>query len=109
MSCSSELTRFGKMPSERSDVKELLAEIEKEIEEGTILEATVKELPEQPGAMGCIGRMKSLTFILVEFDIEGQGFPPGSKGYDGTIVRGGTIMRLPRELAEKLYKKAAKT
>jgi len=83
--------------------------IESEIARGFI-EAEFKELPEQPGATSCIGKTKNMTFVLVEFDIESQGFPPGSKGYDGTASdpKSEAIMRLPRPLAERAFKRARK-
>lgn len=45
-------------------------------------------------------------FTLCAFDIASQGFPPGTLGYDGTGVKGASIVRLPRELAEKAFKLA---
>jgi hypothetical protein len=47
-------------------------------------------------------------FIVVSFDIENQGFPPGSRGYDGACrnTEKGTVLHLTRELAEKFYKAA---
>jgi len=47
-------------------------------------------------------------FVVVEFDTEPQGFPPGSKGYDGTAVNSQKfiMIRLTRELAEELFEAA---
>lgn len=44
-------------------------------------------------------------FLVVEFDIEPQGFPPGSKGYDGTAsnMKKGAIIRLTTELAREAF------
>jgi hypothetical protein len=48
------------------------------------------------------------TLLVISFDIEPQGFPKGSRGYDGTAVRGNPplVLRLTRELAERLFKQA---
>jgi hypothetical protein len=48
-------------------------------------------------------------FVVVSFNIEDQGFPPGSLGYDGaaTNKEKGVVLHLTRELAEKFYKAAA--
>lgn len=40
-------------------------------------------------------------WTLASFSIAEQGFPPGSRGYDGMVVKGVFICRLPRELATK--------
>jgi hypothetical protein len=63
------------------------------------------------GSQGYTGSANGWDFIVMAFSIEDQGFPPGSRGFDGagTIVHGvgaGTIMRLTRELAEKAYRLA---
>jgi hypothetical protein len=44
-------------------------------------------------------------FLVVEFDIEDQGFPPGSKGYDGTAsnFKEGKVVRLTTELAREAF------
>jgi hypothetical protein len=55
-----------------------------------------------------------LTALVVAFDIESQGFPAGSLGYDGTLTLTGNrpsfggplVLRLPREVAEQLHKLA---
>jgi hypothetical protein len=46
------------------------------------------------------------TFIVVSFDIERQGFPKGSRGYDGTFAGGGTVIHLSRSVAEAVFKLA---
>jgi hypothetical protein len=50
----------------------------------------------------------SWRFLVVAFSIEDQGFPPGSKGYDGTVVSGRSVVRLTREQAKRAYKRAKK-
>ena len=84
-------------------MKELLAEIKAELdteEFRSVDEETIE------GAKGYLASTKNWNFIVVEFDIEEQGFPPGSKGYDGTAHKTGTVIRLTRELAELAFKKA---
>jgi hypothetical protein len=43
---------------------------------------------------------------VLSFDIEPQGFPKGSRGYDGMGVKEGVLLRLTRELAERFFKLA---
>jgi hypothetical protein len=57
------------------------------------------------------GSANGWTFLVVSFSIEDQGFPKGSRGYDGTGTRSAmgmpvTVMHLPRDLAEKAVKLA---
>lgn len=63
-----------------------------------------------PGSQAYTGQADGWTFNIVAFSIEDQGFPKGSRGFDGsgTIVLGGrgTMLRLTRELAEKAVKLA---
>lgn len=62
--------------------------------------------PPGPGARSFKGTGGGWVFLVVAFSIEDQGFPPGSLGYDGTAMRGGTIVRLTRSLAERAVKLA---
>ena len=80
-------------------LNEIKAELETE-------EFTKVEKEAVGDAEGFLTSTENWNFVVVEFGIEDQGFPPGSKGYDGTAVRGSTIMRLTRELAEFAFKKA---
>lgn len=72
-----------------------------------------KSIPENPGnGRAFQGFYKTeWIFLVVEFDIENQGFPPGSKGYDGTAtdLRRVGIIHLTRELAEELFLAAEKS
>jgi hypothetical protein len=45
-------------------------------------------------------------FNIAAFDIENQGFPRGSRGYDGATVRAGIIVRLTREQAQRAVERA---
>jgi hypothetical protein len=86
-----------------------LAELIKEIEEDL---PTVKWTPKKPikapeDATFYAGRgAGGWNLLAISFDIEDQGFPPGSKGYDGSATKEGTVMRLTQELAEKAFKLA---
>jgi hypothetical protein len=42
----------------------------------------------------------------VSFDVAYQGFPEGTRGYDGAAASGKAIVHLTRELAEKAFKLA---
>jgi hypothetical protein len=44
--------------------------------------------------------------LAVSFDIEPQGFPPGTRGYDGVGRKGETIIRFTRQLAERAFEVA---
>lgn len=57
-------------------------------------------------AKGYIGIVTQARFVLASFDIEHQGFPPGSRGYDGTCTIGSSIIHLTREQAQRLCKDA---
>lgn len=59
-----------------------------------------------PTARGFIGEAGGWSFWVVDFNVENQGFPAGTRGYDGTGVKSGTLLRLTRELAEKFFKAA---
>lgn len=46
--------------------------------------------------------------MVVSFEIESQGFPKGSVGYDGIVRKGYDIVRMTRDVAERIFKKASK-
>lgn len=54
------------------------------------------------------GHVDNWRLVVIDFDIEDQGFPPGSRGYDGAATGGNTVIHLPRALAERAFKLAAK-
>ena len=62
------------------------------------------------GSQGYMGMANGWMFIIMSFSIEDQGFPQGSRGYDGsgTITLGGKgiMLHLTRALAEKAVKLA---
>jgi len=51
-------------------------------------------------AKGYVGVVGNWRIVIASFDIEDQGFPPGSRGHDGTAVMGGSIIRLTRDQAK---------
>lgn len=65
---------------------------------------------EDPTADLWKGISKGWTFSVCSFDIEPQGFPAGSRGYDGAgsyLSEGGSlVIHLPRDLAELGYQLA---
>jgi hypothetical protein len=62
--------------------------------------------PKEHDAKFFQGMAEGWSFTITSFDIENQGFPPGSRGYDGAAASGKAIVRLTRELAEKAFKLA---
>lgn len=46
------------------------------------------------------------VLTIIAFDIEPQGFPPGSLGYDGAVAGPRGIIRLTRKQAERAFKLA---
>ena len=55
-----------------------------------------------------LGEGDGWRITVVSFDIEPQGFPKGSRGFDGAAAHAGdgVMIHLTRPLAEKLYKLA---
>lgn len=63
--------------------------------------------PPEVGDSRCFtGTAGSWRFVLVDFEIESQGFPKGSRGYDGTAVSGTMVIRLPRDIAREGFERA---
>jgi len=95
-------------------VEDALRGIEEEIENGFI-EVKLQDFKTHPKTKHCTASTLHLKFEIFEFDIEDQGFPPGSMGYDGAVtskdlggIGGALIVHLPRALAEKAFKAAEK-
>lgn len=57
-------------------------------------------------AKSYMGTADAWVITVISYDIENQGFPPGSRGYDGVGRRGGFVLHLTRELAEQAFKLA---
>lgn len=89
-------------------MKKALETIQKALDSGEI---NWKQLP-SPGsgsnAFQGFSKGGKVTFLVVAFDIEPQGFPAGFMGYDGTatIHEPVTVVHLTRELAEQAFKQA---
>ena len=58
------------------------------------------------GSIAYQATAKDFHVMAIGFDIENQGFPKGTLGYDGVISQGTTITRTTRFVAEMLFKKA---
>ncbi len=85
---------------------QLLKQIEAAIEVATWSPMLMPE-PVQNDARGYSGVAPGWVFNVVSFEIESQGFPPGSRGYDGAASNtSGVSVRLTRELAEKAFRLA---
>ena len=57
------------------------------------------------------GKANNWHFVLVSFSIEDQGFPAGSRGYDGTARKDTArkdivVLRLPREVVRRAFEMA---
>jgi hypothetical protein len=48
------------------------------------------------------------VFVAVSFEIESQGFPPGTRGFDGTLAKNHVIIHIERDMAEKIFAHATK-
>jgi hypothetical protein len=64
-------------------------------------------LDTERNAEAFVGSALGFSLTVAAFDIEDQGFPPGSRGYDGAAVLHGTVLHLTRELAETAFKYAS--
>lgn len=58
---------------------------------------------------GYIGTTGDWRATVVAFDIENQGFPPGTRGYDGAVVHRerAVVCRMTREVAARVFKAAS--
>ena len=92
---------------------ELLGRLEREVELPSVewTEAEVTAEQQREGQFRAIlGVTPGWRIVVSEFDIEPQGFPKGSKGYDGagTYLHntwpGPAVIRMTRELAAKAFK-----
>jgi hypothetical protein len=95
----------------KEEMNKMVAEARRILEHGELSweEIDVKDDPAKAFATKAYkGHGEGWVFTIVSFDIEPQGFPPGSRGYDGAAVHKGTILHLPRDVAELGLKKAEK-
>jgi len=90
------------------EMQQLLVEIQK------VMPDVNNWLPEpMPGgehhdARAYVGTGGGWRFVVIDFDITEQGFPPGSRGYDGGATHMGKaiVMHLTQSLAEMGFKLA---
>lgn len=52
------------------------------------------------------GAYGAWSFTVCDFDITDQGFPKGSRGYDGAGRKPGVVLHLTRELARRAVERA---
>lgn len=87
--------------------QKLLDEIERELEEAAFTEVKFVILSEQPDSTSCnVKTTSGWSLLAVEFPIEGKGFKPGSKDYDGAGTKKEDVLHLPRYLAKRVFDKA---
>lgn len=95
---------------DKSEITKLLSEVEAAIASAAgwrVPAGAASQLP--PDAVPYESNSGAWRILAFEFSIEDQGFPPGSVGYDGVAssTEGRlTVMRLPRETAERAVRTA---
>ena len=60
------------------------------------------------GPSAFTGSNDEWEITVIDFSIEDQGFPEGSRGYDGAARKGTLVIRLTRELAQEAFETAKK-
>lgn len=63
--------------------------------------------PANPDMQVFEGLHENWRFVVASFEIESQGFPPGSRSYDGAATKVGLVLHLTRDLAEEAFKLAS--
>lgn len=81
--------------------EDLLKEIEQVLPTVTWKESACSGEAAEYAARFHEGAVDGWHFVLCTFSIEDQGFPAGSRGWDGTARKGSVVLRLPHELANK--------
>ncbi len=93
----------------QAQMKTLLNEVEHDLPDMTWNPKTAPELLDRDKTIKVYeGRSKRWFLTVTSFNIEDQGFPPGSRGYDGAAVKDGTVLRLTPELAKQAFAVAEK-
>lgn len=66
------------------------------------------EAPRDHDARFFVGESDEWRLVVSDFEIESQGFPPGTRGYDGAALKKSppTMLHLTRELAQKAVEQA---
>jgi hypothetical protein len=88
--------------------------MKKALEEALAALPTMKWLriggPADASARFLHGECSTWTALVADFSIVDQGFPVGSRGYDGTATKKSEplILHLPREAAQAAFEKAIK-
>ncbi len=84
-------------------IKERLDELKRELKTLVFESADFNDMAGHPGAVGLNATAENgWVFTLASFPIEGHDSP----GYDGAVVMGSTIVHLPKDVCEMVFKKA---
>lgn len=96
------------MNSNIAFMRDILSEIERVLPSVTwrsiSIEDTGIDIRTKP--VGYAGTIGDWRFVAVSFGIEDQGFPKGTRGYDGAATKSGVVCRFTREIAERAFKLA---
>jgi len=90
--------------------REMMAELLREIDRE--LPSVIWKPTEDAGLIGGQHQVQAYegktesgwVFLAISFEIESQGHPKGSRGYDGVGRVGQTVIRFTRALAERAFK-----
>jgi hypothetical protein len=93
-------------PDPATEMRDLLAEIDRVLP--MVKWKRCKDNRTTPPSEFFEGTTHEWYFVSASFSIEEQGFPPGSRGYDGIGRKGSTVIRFTRPLAERVFKEAAR-
>lgn len=95
----------------REQMLEFLGEFEALTDIVWSKEAVPEKEARKLGAEAYLGTIGPWRATVVSFNIEPQGFPKGSRGYDGAVnnYKRGVVCRMTREIAERVFKAAAAT
>lgn len=91
-----------KNDSKRQQMMDYLKEVESVLPKITNWKPEMRD--DMPAhARAFTGSAEGWKVVVVDFDISDQGFPPGTRGYDGAAHNfvEGVVLHLSRELAEK--------
>jgi hypothetical protein len=88
-------------------MRELVQEVEDAAPSLTWSTLPPGNFPSALSVKGYQGRNGQWVITLMSFDVSDQGFPEGSRGYDGIGMKKGVVLRLPREMAASLFARAS--
>lgn len=84
-------------------ITERLDELRRGLKTLILASADFNDMAGHPGAVGLnVTAENGWEFTIASFPIEGHDSP----GYDGAVVMGSTIVHLPKNLCEEVFKKA---